>query len=207
MRSKPRWTTLDRHAIFVPVRFLFNEKKAAQAAAFLVKKHDGRLIYMKLIKLLYLADRKALLDCGKPITGDRMVATPKGPVLIGIQDLINWGQKREEPCAWLEYISPPERYEVRLVNPDPDFDLLSERECLILDEIDAMYGKVDKWSLAELTHELPEWRDPCGSSLPIDPADILRAESRCEQEIQHIAENAEQALLLDKIGRLDLRPE
>jgi uncharacterized phage-associated protein len=189
------------------VRFPFNERNAAQAAAYLLKRHDGRLNYMKLIKLLYLADRKALLDCGKPITGDRMVSMPKGPVLSGILELINWGQKREEPCAWLDYVSPPEQYEVRLLNHRPDFDLLSERECLILDEIDATYGKVDKWSLVELTHELPEWRDPCGSSLPIDPADILRAESRCEQEIRHIAEDAEQALLLDKIGRLDLRPE
>jgi hypothetical protein len=198
-------TWLPRY--FHEVRFPFNERKAAQAAAYLLKRHDGRLNYMKLIKLLYLGDRKALLDCGKPITGDRMVSMPKGPVLSGILELINWGQKREEPCAWLEYVSPPEQYEVRLLNDSSDLDLLSERECLVLDDVDAAYGKVDKWSLAELGCELPEWRDPQGSCLPIDPADILRAESRCEQEIQHVAEDAEQALLIDRIGRLDLRAE
>jgi uncharacterized phage-associated protein len=59
------------------VRFPFDERKAAQAAAYLLKKHDGRLNFMKLIKLLYLADRKSLLENGKPITGDRMLAMPK----------------------------------------------------------------------------------------------------------------------------------
>jgi hypothetical protein len=160
---------------------------------------------MALIKLLYLADRKALLDCGKPITGDRMVSMPKGPVLGGILDLINWGQKREEPCVWLDYVSPPERYDVRLVNRDPEFDELSDRELSILDETDAKSGRIDKWSLVELTHRLPEWRDAHGSSFPIDPADILRAASRSEEEIEHVARAAEQALFLSELDQLDLR--
>jgi len=187
------------------VRFPFNERKAAQAAAYLLVKHGGQLNYMKLIKLLYLADRQALLDCGKPITGDRMVSMPKGPVLSGILDLITWGQRREETCVGLEYVSPPEGYDVRLVKPGPDFDELSERERSILDEIDARYGNVDKWSLVDLTHRLPEWRDPRGSSLPIDPADILRAASQPEEQVAHVAKAAAEALFISELDRMDLR--
>jgi uncharacterized phage-associated protein len=189
------------------MRFPFNERKAAQAAAYLLKKHGGRLNYMKLIKLLYLADRMALVKRGYPITGDRMVSMPKGPVLSNILDLINWGQKREENSTWLEYISAPEGYEVRVANTSLDYDELSEGDRQILDEIDAEYGKIDQWSLVDLTHELPEWQDPRGSSIPLDPAEILRAVGRSEREIQVVAENAEQALLIQNLGRVELRLE
>jgi hypothetical protein len=56
-----------------------------------------------------------------------------------------------------------------------------------------------------LTHRLPEWRDAHGSSFPIDPADILRAASRSEEEIEHVARAAEQALFLSELDQLDLR--
>ena len=189
------------------MKFPFNERKAAQAAAYLLKKHNGRLNYMKLIKLLYLADRKALVVRGMPITGDRMVAMPQGPVLSGVLDLINWGRRPGEDSVWLEYISPPEGYEVRLVDPNADLDRLSERECEILDQIDAVYGRIDKWSLVELTHQLAEWHDPSGSSFPIDPADILRAEGRSKEDIQRVSESADQALLIEMIGKTALRSE
>lgn len=189
------------------VRFPFDQRKAAQAAAYLLQKHEGRLNYMKLIKLLYLADRRALLQHGRPITGDRMVSMPKGPVLSGILDLINWGQRREEPSVWHEYVSSPEGYEVGLVSGDCNFDRLSAREKTILDAVDARYGRIDKWSLVELTHDLPEWRDPRGSSFPIDPTDILRAEGRSEETIEKIASDAEQAWILTKLEDFDLELE
>jgi hypothetical protein len=59
--------------------------------------------------------------------------------------------------------------------------------------------------LVEWTHELPEWQNPRGSSFLIDPAAILRAEGKSERDIQRFTESAEQALLLERYGRLDLR--
>ena len=47
--------------------------------------------YMKLIKLLYLADREALLRWGRPITFDAYVSMDRGPVLSSVLDLINGG--------------------------------------------------------------------------------------------------------------------
>ena len=40
--------------------------------------------YIKLIKLLYLADRAALIETGSPITGDRYVSMKFGPVLSNV---------------------------------------------------------------------------------------------------------------------------
>jgi uncharacterized phage-associated protein len=191
------------------MRFPFNERKAAQAAAYLLKKHGDRLNYMKLIKLLYLADRKALLEYGQPITGSRMVSMPKGPVLSAVLDLINWGRKRNEPSQWLEFISEPIGYDVTIANGITleDLDLLSGDERHILDEIDEEFGLIDKWSLVDLTHRLPEWRDPHGSSLPIDPAEILRAEGRSPQEIYRIAQNAARAMHLRDLDFLEIELE
>jgi uncharacterized phage-associated protein len=189
------------------VRFPFKQRKAAQAAAYILMKHADRLNYLKLIKLLYLADREALIRRGKPITGARMVSMPYGPVLSDILNLINLGRRYEEPCPWLEYISAPEGYDVKRVNLDTEFDELSNHERQILDDIDSVFGRMNRWSLVDWTHELPEWQDPRGSSLPIDPADILRAEGRSEQDIQRIAENAAQAMLLEKVGRLDVESD
>jgi uncharacterized phage-associated protein len=191
------------------MRFPFNERKAAQAAAYLLKKHGDRLNYMKLIKLLYLADRKALLEYGQPITGSRMVSMAKGPVLSAVLDLINWGRKRNEPSPWLEFISEPIGYDVAVANGITleDLDLLSDDERRILDEIDQEFGRIDKWSLVDLTHRLPEWRDPYGSSLSIDPAEILRAEGRSPQEIYRIAQNAARASRLRDLDFLEIELE
>jgi len=45
----------------------FQHERATQAAARLLQRRGGRMSYMKLLKLLYLADRKALLSVGRPI--------------------------------------------------------------------------------------------------------------------------------------------
>ena len=34
--------------------------------------------HLKLMKLMYLADREAVRTCGFPITGDRFVSMPQG---------------------------------------------------------------------------------------------------------------------------------
>ena len=49
---------------------LFNEKRAAQAAAFLLHRAGGRLPVLKLMKLMYLAERESLRLYGEPIIGD-----------------------------------------------------------------------------------------------------------------------------------------
>jgi len=173
------------------MRFPFNEAKAAQAAAHILRRHGGRLNYMVLIKLLYWADRTALIQRGMPITGDKMVSMSHGPVLTAMMDLINMGA--DEDChPWFEYISDPVNYDVRLVKADPEADELSRWEVRLLDEIDERLGHLNKWALRTLSHELPEWEDPHGSSFPIDPAAILRAEGRSSEEIERIVEEAEE---------------
>ena len=170
------------------VRFVFQERKAAQAAARLLAGNGGSMPYIALIKLLYLADRESLIDSGYPITGARLVSMDKGPVLSEVLDLITWEQDGESP--WRRYVSPPERYEVRLAG-EPDADELSEYEIAILDGVFGRFGRMDRWALVEYTHELPEWVRPHGSSSDIDARVILRDAGRSDEEIRAIFEQAE----------------
>lgn len=173
------------------IRFSFNERKAAQAAAHLIQQSGGRMNYVVLIKLLYLADREALIETGRPITGDRMVAMPHGPVLSLIYDAINMGKLIAEPSTpWYEYVSEPDGYDVTTGGGD-GFDELSRYEIGVLGRVLERYGKLDKWALRDFTHTLPEWSDPHGSSFAIAPEEILRAAGRSEEDIARIAIEAE----------------
>ncbi len=157
----------------------FNERRATEAAARFLRLRGGRMSYLKLIKLLYLLDREALLRWGRPVTTDRYVSMDNGPVVSRIYDLI-----REEPApgtdpVWRHYISAPEGYEVALV-AEPETDELSRAEAALIEEVFDKFGKLNRWDLVRFSHELPEWQDPNGSAIPIQYRDILRAGKKTE---------------------------
>lgn len=164
-------------------RYRFREDKATQAAARLLKLRGGRMSHLKLVKLLYLAERESLTRLGLPLTYDSYASLPHGPVLSATLDRINSGEFYRGGY-WDRHIAPKAHHAVSLRDPDnvPN-DQLSPAEEALLDEVFARYGHLPRWRLVELTHELPEWTDPHGSSLPIDPADILRGEGYSEEEI------------------------
>jgi hypothetical protein len=61
------------------IHFSFDEQKATAAAGVLLKKCPGRRMkYIRLLKLLYIADRESLRNRGRPIVGDRYISMKKG---------------------------------------------------------------------------------------------------------------------------------
>jgi uncharacterized phage-associated protein len=161
---------MSRTLLVMPLHF--REDRTTQAAARLLKLKGGKMPYLSLIKLLYLADRKALLDLGRPISYDLFVSMPHGPVLSRTLDLITGEPDPEGDSYWREYISEPEGYDVRLVKDAPNSQL-SQADEAILDEVFSKYGHLTKWQLRDLSHTLPEWHDPDGSSVPIPLEEIL----------------------------------
>jgi uncharacterized phage-associated protein len=168
-----------------PIRFKFNAKKAAQAAHKFLTLSGGTRNYMELVKLLYLADREALIRLEKQITGDSLSALPNGPVVSHILNLIRWGPANEEDAPWFDAVSPPEGYTVKALEGCGD-DELSGAESQIISEVFARYGRRDWKELSRLTHRLPEYVDPQGSSLPISPEQILKLEGKSQETIERI---------------------
>ena len=172
------------------MQFVFDEEKAAQAAAHLIRLHGGRMNYTALLKLLYLADRQALVETGYPITGDRMVSMRLGPVLSGIYDQIKTSRKNAPPgSAWHKWISDPVGYEVTTRDEPPD-NRLSRYEIATLEDIHGHFGEMDWRALSKRTHKLPEWENPGLSSRPIEAARILEDAGKTAKEIEGMRANA-----------------
>ena len=178
----------------------FKEKKAAQAAALLLQLRGGRMHYLKLLKLLYLVDREALLTWGSPVTYDRFVSMDRGPVLSKTKDLITDETEPGRESSWRELISEPEHYQVELVGGEFSCDALSDAEIALIRGVFRRYGRWNRWKLVRFTHALPEWQDPHGSALPIQYRDILAAGNKTEDEIAAI--EGELALVAEMEGIL-----
>ena len=183
------------------MRFTFNERKTAQAATHLLSLNGGQMEYIVLIKLLYLADRRALIDHGLPITGDRMVSMPHGPVLSRVLDRIHTGPT-PGACEWYEHVTEPDGYVVRAHDSGAATDELSRYEAGVLDEVFRKYGALGKWDLVAFTRTLPEWEDPHGSSVPIAPESILRAVGKSDAEIEAATEVAEELWYMSELARV-----
>ena len=187
-RSKPR-----------RIRFDFDEHKTAAAVSLLLKLNGGRMEYLRLIKLLYYADRESLDVLGRPITGDRYVAMRNGPVLSHVYDLLKraiFG--RLAPGPWAERIAADGRDHVRLMG-EPELGPLSEAEIDVLKQIFERYQYRDRWNVRDETHELPEWEDPAASSREIGIEEILRVLGKSEAEIEEVRQAAREKAHFDSI--------
>lgn len=167
----------------------FNEKKATQAAALFLKLADNRqLNYMVLIKDLYLADKEALSNWGRPITNDQYYSMKCGPVLSNVLDLIHEEPMPDETIFWAEYISPPSNYEVTLVK-DPGLDLLSVAEENLIKSIFEKYKyyQTEPFKFVEYLHSsLPEWDRRTHGRSEITIRSMLLSAQKTPDEINDI---------------------
>lgn len=160
---------------------LFNERKTAQAAAFLLFRAGGLLPLIKLMKLLYLAERQSLQKYCEPITGDKLVSMDNGPVLSMTLNHIN-GLTLSSEGGWDTWVSDRAEHMLALRDasmirsPDQDLLALSDSDLEILEAVWAEFGHWERWQLVRYTHDmLPEWQDPKGSVLPISYESLFEA--------------------------------
>lgn len=179
---------------------MFSEKRVAQMAAYLLNRRGGRMAYIKLLKLLYLAEREAMAKWGESISGDRFVSMPHGPVLSQTYDLIK-GHGSDQ-SSWNDLIQDESNYEVSLRKAfDEDtLDELSKSEIDLLGQIFDQYGHMNRFEIVKFTHDnCPEWEDPNGSSFPIKPEAIFRVMGKSENQVQEMIKNYNEQRQLDSI--------
>jgi uncharacterized phage-associated protein len=139
------------------ITFEFDARKAVHAMAYLVSRLEGRKTdKVKLMKLLYLADRDHFLQEGRPITGDDQYAMPFGPVPTLSLDLLDGQFAQDDDGGVFTYLQT-RNYEVSLKElPEPSG--LSPSEIRALDAVIQQFGSMDTWRLKDYTHQLPEYR-------------------------------------------------
>ena len=163
--------------------FVFDEKKATDAAAYLLSLNNNRLPYMKLMKLLYIADRVSLSEYHYSITTDSYYSMKFGPVVSGIYDCIRHWNDLPDDSPWKRtiYINK-EKYEAVLTDENNPFDMLSEEEKDILRDANNGHDSENQFELSQFTHSFPEWKDPGNSRIPLSIEEIINATVKDEKE-------------------------
>jgi len=134
----------------------FNVQKATEASALLLKLNGGSMDKMKLIKLLYFADRKAFEKWERPITNDIYYSMKGGQVLSGVLDLIN---NNIECSVWQKHIEKVNKITIQLCDSEPLIpQKLSAAEVKLLENIYINYGHLSGDALGNLTKEFKEYK-------------------------------------------------
>ena len=170
-------------------------------AAYLLDRGKGRMNYLKLMKLLYLADRASMKRNGHPISGDRYVSMDHGPVLSQTFNLIK-GAVQFSELGWNHWIADRADYDVSLKRKvhREMLDELSEADLEILGDVHSKFGKMDQWKLVDYTHRYcREWEDPNGSSIQISYENVFKALGRTSAEAKKLGARVEQQRHLDKL--------
>jgi uncharacterized phage-associated protein len=134
--------------------------RMASAAAYLADAVGGDVDYVKLLKLIYLADREALDKYGHPITYDDYLALQMGPVTDDTYQVL---EHREEMAEyWKDAIKIVGEKGLRVVLPripkEAAAQPFSEAEREILDKMVSRHGRKSRARLISETHRLREWQ-------------------------------------------------
>ena len=167
--------------------FEFQARKSTQAAAFLLHLcGDAKGKYL-LLKMIYLADRKALEKWNVSITGDEPYSMELGPVPSNIYDLTKGGIRHGN--EWKESIETVNRDTLKLKS-NPGTDELSQDEMTLLSEIFTQYKDFTFQQMKDYCHRLPEYDQTVGkSSSPIGIATMFRTLGKSVEQIRDAADS------------------
>ena len=184
---------------FEPFDFRLDPRRAVQAAGFLLRLHGRPMGRMRLLKLLYLADRESMRLCGRPIVGGHYANMDNGPILSEVYNLIK-AETLVGADLWDKHIALAEHPKVKLI-AETSTDCLSETDQNFLKQFHQMFeGRSDSavWQYVHDPRVVPEYRQPpAGSSTPIATAEILKAVGKSSKEIAEIASMVAESAVLD----------
>jgi uncharacterized phage-associated protein len=158
------------------MHFRFDLEKTIQATGLLLELDGSAISRMRLLKLLYIADRELLTESGRPLTGDVAVAMKFGPVLSHVYDLVKGVAQDSE--SWREHFETA-GYKVCL-KKKPDRRALTKRETEKLIEATNRYRDLTDEELSEVSHGFPEWLSHFqgGTSTPIPWSEVLAQQGK-----------------------------
>jgi len=135
----------------------FSHQKAVQIINFFAQQNGGEISKLRMLKLVFFADRYHLRKYGRPITDDQYWAMKMGPVASCIKEIaeLNGDDPRERLYAKRFLVSAAKPHHVRSVAAiEPQVFSDSDREALTFAW--NTFGHVK--DLVELTHRYPEWK-------------------------------------------------
>lgn len=152
----------------------FKSDKAAQIAAFFAA-HQPGIEKLKLIKLIYLAERAFLAQHGHPMLYDELFSMKDGPVCSAALNGING---RIDTDKWTKFISmKSNRYVKANLGADRDLlDEVSDAELAVLNNIWDEFGHMSASQIRKWTHDnCPEYTEIDHGRVPISYASVFKA--------------------------------
>jgi uncharacterized phage-associated protein len=127
---------------------LSEQKRINAILFFATKSPDYKIKRLKLMKLLWLADRIHLNRYGRMILRDNYYALPHGPVPSKAMDL-----SKESVADKINVVD-------YTIEAEDIFDskYFSETDIQIMNEVWDTYGGMKERRLRDLSHEFPEWK-------------------------------------------------
>lgn len=184
---------------------LYDDRRAAQSAAFLLQLAGGSLEILKLTKLLYLSERLSYERYGEPLTGATPYALNQGPVLSEIYDRTKRTENLNE--TWRTWITGRNGNHIildhQIVDPSEELFALSRADFKVMSAVWNDFGRMTAYELVTYTHRhCPEWSDPGTSSHKIDPDTMLRKvgmkREDAARQIEHLRQAATLKQTLDR---------
>jgi len=136
------------------IAFRFNPDKSVQVMAYFLSRL-GPTDKVKLMKLLYIADRNHFIQYGYPLTGSRQVAMDYGPLPSECLNLVDGGY---QPDPGLPFrVLTVKDATVSLVTKTPKTDGITKEELATLNKVVEGFGSAGTWDLKKHTHKFPEY--------------------------------------------------
>ena len=176
----------------------FNETKAVQIAGFFLRLAGGEMNYMKLVKLMYLVDRTALVEWGRSLTYDNIYSLKDGLILGFVLDLIKKGAVPNSENIWYKYISSPSSYEIKLIK-ETLTTKLSKADRRLIDSIFEQYGHLNEVDLNLFHKTLPEWKPQTSSRYTISYHEIMKIAGCSDEEIASVDDDLESLAIMDAL--------
>lgn len=132
----------------------FETQKTVQALNFFLNQESSSsMSKLKLLKLLWLADRFTMRNFGYSLTRDNYYAMMHGPVGTVTKDILDNNKTDSYIASYLQVLS---NTEIKSIAPT-DFDEFSETDLSALRIVNSVYGKMSPSQLRTYTHKFPEW--------------------------------------------------
>lgn len=179
------------------LHFPFNERKALEATAELLRLAGGVLDRFHVVKCIYLAERESLRRYERPICGGYYVSMEHGPVHSDVYRRIK-GQA-SEAVAWNRHVAAGLGDDIHLKKGVPPA-LLCEAEIEIIGDVFGRFGTMpfpELWRYVHDPKNIPEYVNPGKSSVKIDVVTLLGFLGKSSTDIERIAREARLAHELD----------
>lgn len=143
---------------------MFEFETIVQATYYLLKKL-GKAGKIKLIKLLYFADKYHLVHYGRTLTNDTYFAMENGPVgtltkdVLSLKDSLFSTKDLEYVKKYIQNIQYPKYNLYQVATKDiEELEMLSETDIEALNFVMKAFGNKSREELSDYSHYYPEWK-------------------------------------------------